>query len=52
MADEKTEAGSFNWWLPLSAGFLSFLIAILIAVCQADTALLLYFIFGVILDRL
>ena len=49
MADEMIEAGSFNWWLPLCAGFIALFISILIAVCQADTALLLYLFFGVIL---
>ena len=49
MADNKIEAGSFNWWLPLCVGFIALFISILIAVCQADTALLLSLIFGVIL---
>ena len=49
MADKKTEASSFNWWLPSRAGFLTLFASILVAVCQADTALLLYLFFGLIL---
>ena len=49
MADKMIDAGSFNWWLPLCVGFIALFISILIAVCQADTALLLSLIFGVIL---
>ncbi len=49
MAEKKTDASPFNWWLPSRAGFLAFAASILVAVCQADTALLLYLFFGLIL---
>src|SRR5215813_4725621 len=49
MAEKTAGVSSFNWWLPSRAGFLAFVASVAVAVCQADTALLLYLFFGLIL---
>src|SRR5260370_41845636 len=49
MSEKKTDASPFNWWVPSGAGFLAFAASILVAVCQADTALLIYLFFGLLL---